>query len=119
LLDKNIKDATDTLVYLLGGNNSDTPMKQLDFSTEEVKQRVYNGEYKKIQLSRIINRNGTNNEVLDDFDLIHGLLGAIDALMPYYKLVLDNKVGNEKNIEGKYELDKESKSMYEIKKTKI
>jgi 5-methylcytosine-specific restriction endonuclease McrBC GTP-binding regulatory subunit McrB len=84
LLNRDIADASDKLVYMAGGIDYDAPLAQLNLSTAEVKKGVENGIYKKIQLSRIIERSNIEH----NFGMLNSLLEAVEALMPYYNLVV-------------------------------
>lgn len=92
ILDKDILDASDNLIYILNGNHSEEDMKALNLSTKEVKQNVDNGTYGKVQIARIITREEINNERLDDNAIIKAILAAVNALLPYYGLVLGKNI---------------------------
>ncbi|MCA1052786.1 AAA family ATPase [Priestia aryabhattai] len=92
ILNRDILDASDKLIYILKGNNSGKKMKEIDLSTKEVKQHVENGTYEKVQIARVITRHDINNKFHDNTGILHGMLAAVDALMPYYKLVLNNSL---------------------------
>ncbi len=88
LLNKDISTAKDQLFYILSGNQSETEMKELSLSTEELKQRVEDGIYKKIQMARIITRKDIEEEFHNDAGIVRGMLKAVEALMPYYQLAI-------------------------------
>lgn len=99
-LQKDINSATDQLFYVLGGNNDKENMKDLiGETTEEVKEKVLSGEYKKVQISRAINR-----EVIEEFEdanqFIQAMKNAVNALIPFYDLAIGKEevVGEEDKI---------------------
>jgi hypothetical protein len=93
ILNKDISEASDKLLYILNGNNSEEEMTDLKLSTQEVKQHIDDGTYNKIQIARIITRNDINTNFHDDNGIVNGMLTAVNALMPYYGLVLGKDVG--------------------------
>ncbi|MED4225614.1 AAA family ATPase [Neobacillus cucumis] len=123
ILNKDILHASDRLVYILNGNNSETTMKELNFTTKEVKQRVEDGTYKKVQIARTITRDDIRDEFHDDGGIINGMITAVNALMPYYNLVISKDVDskttkeveddltNPIDLEGKITMLKSNKNM--------
>ncbi|WP_241994007.1 AAA family ATPase [Mesobacillus foraminis] len=95
LLNKDISDATDKLFYILNGNQSETEMKELGLSTKEIKQKVEDGTYKKIQMARVITRSDIKEEFHNDPGIVRGMLQAVEALMPYYQLALGIDINKE------------------------
>lgn len=89
LLNRDISTATDKLFYILSGNQFETEMEELSLSTGEIKQRVEDGTYKKIQMARVISRKDIEEEFHDNPGIISGMLKAVEALMPFYQLTLD------------------------------
>lgn len=94
ILNMDILDASDKLLYIINGNNFETEFKEENISTNEAKQRVENGTYKKIQIARLITRKDINTEFHDDKGILNGMKVAINALIPYYKLVLNQNINN-------------------------
>ncbi|WKG33412.1 AAA family ATPase [Priestia aryabhattai] len=94
-LNRDISNSTDKLIYILNGNQSKTKMQDLSLSTEEVKQRVENGTYKKIQMARVITRSDIKEEFFDDPGIVCGMLQAVESLMPYYQLAVGIDINNE------------------------
>lgn len=111
ILDKDILDPSENLIYILSGNSSEDEMKDLNLSTKEVKQYVDNGTYRKIQIARIITRDDIGTELHDDNGIIHAMLTAVNALMPYYRLVLGKDI-NKRSI--KYPLHRGKDGMSSV-----
>ncbi|WP_256336750.1 AAA family ATPase [Paenibacillus sp. OK060] len=87
ILNKDIRGASEKLVYIHGGNSSKSIMQELNLSTAELKELIKKGTYKKIQLARVIYREDFNTNE----ELIEEMLKSIEALLPYYDLVYNNK----------------------------
>lgn len=98
LLDRDISTASDKLFYILSGNQFEKEMEELSLTTEEIKRRVEDGTYKKIQMARVITRKDIEEELHDNSGIINGMLKAVEALMPFYQLTLD------KSSEGPFEI---------------
>ncbi|MEC1071322.1 AAA family ATPase [Priestia megaterium] len=120
LLNRDISDATNRLFYILNGNQSETEMQELSLSTEEIKRRVENGTYKKIQMARVITRSDIKEEFYDDPGIVCGMLQAVESLMPYYQLAVGIDINNEgftksRTIDGgkggKGSMEKSNKNM--------
>lgn len=99
LLDKDINEATDSLVYINGGNHLNSSMEELLLPTLEVKKGVQTGKYMKIQLSRIFTREDLER-YSNEQEIANAMIKAVDALIPYYKLTLEDPSGTEVKILG-------------------
>jgi 5-methylcytosine-specific restriction endonuclease McrBC GTP-binding regulatory subunit McrB len=91
ILERNIKLGTD-LVYAIGGNSSSISLKLIKESTEEVKQKVGNGTYKKVQVSFVITKEYIDENKLYDKDVLGIMVDAIKDLIPFYKLILGEEI---------------------------
>jgi len=89
VLSKNIDEATDTLVYIHGGNHINASMEEIPLSTNEVKMGLESKKYKKIQLSRIFTREELNKYGSDN-EIIEAMIKAVKALLPYYELTFND-----------------------------
>ncbi|MDP5276204.1 AAA family ATPase [Chengkuizengella axinellae] len=118
LLNKDISEASDDLIYIASKKEMKT---DLTLSTKEVKQLIDDGIYRKIQIARIITRDHIETKFHDDKGIINGMLNAVNALIPYYELVLGEGTettkypsndGMESNIrEGKLNMLESNKNM--------
>lgn len=115
LLNKDISVATDNLIYILSDNSSRKEREEPNLSTEEVKQFVEDGSNKKIQIARIITRNDIR-ELRDDTEIVTAMLRAVEALVPYYKLVVRD--GNDKKDSLIYSVGDELKDKKSIRREK-
>lgn len=84
LLDIDIKNSVIPLVYFKGGNNSDGGMVELNLSTEEVKEVLKNGDFTKVQISRVITREDIEERIHHDFGILNVMGETMAALEPYY-----------------------------------
>lgn len=85
VLNKDINEATDDLVYVHGGNHINASLKNIVSSTDEVIAGLDSKKYKKIQLSRIFTRDELMKYGNDD-EIMKAMLKAVKALLPYYEL---------------------------------
>lgn len=117
LLNREISADSDKLFYILSENQSEIEMKELSLSIEEIKERVEDGTYKKIQMARTITRSDIEEEFHNDAGIIHGMLRAVEALMPFYQLalgidVIPNTSGNiEGEVGGNVDMGTNNKNM--------
>lgn len=72
-----------SLVYVSGSNEFGA-MKVLDESADEIKQKITDGTYKKVQLCRV--QEWEDELSNDDYENV--MIEAVEALIPYYKHVL-------------------------------
>ncbi len=102
VLNNDILDATDHLIYVHGGNHINASMEDISRSTEEVKAGLESRKYKKVQLSRVFTREELN-KYSNDKEIMDAVLKAVKALIPYYELTFtDTKfVKKDNDIEVK------------------
>lgn len=100
ILDRDI-ELGQGLVYVYGGNKDSHVITQINESTEEVKEKVANGTYEKVQVSFIITQNDIEEKYHDDKNILKAMLTAVNELMPYYKLVLGDEVSIPKTGKGR------------------
>ena len=83
-------DSSAGLVYVTGSNELGRPQKIFD-SQSEIKEKIANRTYRKVQVCKYINKgDGHDNEYFES-----ELLKAVEALIPYYNYVLDIKTKDE------------------------
>lgn len=93
-----------TLVYMLGSSEAGRP-EIVNETADEIKQKLQNGIYKKVQIGRI--EEWTDRVTNDDME--EAMLEAIKELIPYYKHVIgdtnrkkeDVTALEEENLSGK------------------
>lgn len=85
-LDKPLNTAAG-LVYVSGSNEWGRPYK-IEGDNEQVKAKLASGEYKKVQISKYIYQKKNQTDKYFEKEI----LTAVEALMPYYKMVVGVKV---------------------------
>lgn len=117
LLDRDIASATDEVFYILSGNQSETEMKERDVSTEDVQHGLEDGTYRKVQLARVITRDDIAADFDNDLGILKGMIRAVEALMPYYRLAIgledstDNHENSSEEIGGEGTMINANKNM--------
>jgi hypothetical protein len=86
-LNRDIRKASVDLIYICK-RNLISATAELEYVTEEVKQKVANGIYEKIEIARIINRDEINTNFQTNEELAKEILKAVQALVPYYELAI-------------------------------
>lgn len=88
ILNKDIKEGDD-LVYILCGDNANSPKIQINEDTAAVKEKVESGTYKKIQVAHLISQREIEQKHKTNEDIVNEILDSVEQLLEYYKLVVD------------------------------
>ena len=82
----------DNMVYVEGSNENGN-LNLLTESVDEIKNKIASNEYKKVQLSVIVEakKEKTNEEYEDE------IIKAVEKILPYYEHVTEMKIGRDNN----------------------